>query len=120
MIDNSKLIESSETTLTWINKIESILKKRDPTIIVQRDKHYASVMKEGIDKRIVYIRPLKNQMNTFLPLKITLESLIQKTPSTDLWEQEYPSIFKSFEEEDIEIAVSLIFLTIAVMKKSGR
>ena len=103
-----KLITSSPTTLQWLNKIVSEVKKKRLSLIYGEAKYWASLRSPKTNRNVVYLHPQKTQIRLFTRLDLSYDVGLQQTPASSGWAEMYPSIFLIKSENMIEKAIDLI------------
>jgi hypothetical protein len=104
------LINSSDTTLLWISRLKEIIEERNLPLIYKEFKYWASFKNtdRNRNRNIVYLHPTKNQIRLFTKLDQNDNNLLEPTPSTHRWAQNFPSIFTIRNEDMILYASKLI------------
>jgi predicted transport protein len=103
-----KLITSSLTTLQWLDKIASEIKKRIPHLTYGNAKYVAFFKNPQTNRNIVYLQPQKKQIRVYLRLNLSDDTYLQRTPISGNWAEMYPSFFITSSESMIEKAIELI------------
>ena len=102
------LIQASQTSLKWLDKIRSKIEEKIPRVRYRTAKYWASFVGSDTDRAFARLQPQKTQIRLFTTLDLSFDSLLQPTPSTDNWADRFPSIYLIKSEISIDKAVQLI------------
>ena len=102
------LVTSSPKTLGWLNVIKSNVIKEISSMNYNEAKYYASFKSLDTQRNVVYLQPYRNQIRLFTELPLSFDNKLESTPSSSIWAEMYPSVFKIRSEYEIEKAVYLI------------
>lgn len=102
------LITSSPETLRWLDIIKSNISREIPSAEYNESTNWASFKNPVTKRKFVYLQPFKKQMRLFTELLASFDTVLESTPSSGIWAEMYPSIFKIRSEHDIEKAIHLI------------
>lgn len=102
------LVTSSSETMRWLDIIKSNINKEIPLAEYNESIYWASFKNPTTKRKVVYLQPFKKQIRLFTKLPLSFDTKLEATPSSGIWAQMYPSIFKIRSEHDIEKAIYLI------------
>jgi predicted transport protein len=103
-----RLVDSSPKTREWLDIIKSNIKKISSSLEYKEHKYWASFRNPDKKRNIVQLHPQKTQIRLFTRLPSTFNDQLEPTPSTGIWAEKYPSIFKIKTKQEIDKAIELI------------
>lgn len=108
MQKTDRLLDSSPTTLAWLDMIRARVGKEIPSLSYEESKHWATLKSPKTNRSVCYLNPQKSQIRLFTKLDSSYDSHLQPTPLSHGWAAQYPSIFVIRSESEIGKAVELI------------
>lgn len=102
------LVDSSKTTLRWLERITAEIKKKIPSIVYDESKYYALFKSTENKSNIVALHLQKTQIRLFLKLPVYQDDDLDLTISSGTWAIYYPSMYILRSEKEIEKSIELI------------
>ena len=101
----NSIINSSNLTLDWLDKIQSGVNKEIQSITYGEVKYWAKFISGNTERVIAWLNPNKNSIRLFIGLDPDEEPDIKRSPSQ--WKR-FKSLFRIDSEKKIKRAIELI------------
>jgi hypothetical protein len=88
--------------------IKANVSREIPSAKYYERKYWASFKSLSTNRRFAHLNPRSKELRIFLKLPLSFDTMLEPSPSSGTWAENYPSIFKMRSENNAEKASNLI------------